>query len=148
MQKPIELSASLVGTLLGTLQATLLAAALLAARPVQAADLVVIVHPAAAAPTKEQVADVFLGKSRVFTPIDQIEAAPIRAEFYRKATGRDLAQIKMAWARLVFTGKGLPPKEFAGAAAVKKAVAADLKAIGYIDYADVDDSVKAALRLD
>jgi hypothetical protein len=134
--------------LLATSLATVLAVALPGTGPARAADIVVIVHPSAIAPTREQVADVYLGKSRAFTPLDHVEAAPIRAEFYRKAAGRDLSQVKMAWARLVFTGKGLPPKEFAGAAAVKKAVAADLKAIGYIDHADVDPTVKAALRLD
>jgi len=127
---------------------TLLAAYFVGIGATWAADIVVVVHSGAQAPTREQVADVYLGKSRAYTPLDQVEAAPIRAEFYRKATGRDLAQVKMVWARLVFTGKGLPPKESAGAAAVKKAVAADPKAIGYIDKADVDTSVKAALTLD
>ena len=127
---------------------TLLAASLLGTGAVGAAEIVVIVHPAADSPTREQLADVYLGRSRLYTPIDQVEAAPIRAEFYRRAAGRDPAQVKMTWARLVFTGKGLPPKELAGAAAVKKAVAGDPKAVGYIDHADLDATVKAALRLD
>lgn len=125
----------------------LLAAGLLGSGPARAADIVVIVNPAADAPTREQVADVYLGKSRAYTPIDHVEVAPIRAEFYRKATGRDLAQVKMAWARLVFTGKGLPPRETSGPAEMKRAVAADPKAIGYIDRADMDETVKAALAL-
>jgi len=127
---------------------TLLAAGIFGIGTARAADIVVVVHPAAQVPTPEQVADVYLGKSRAYTPLDQVEAAPIRAEFYRKATGRDLAQVKMVWARLVFTGKGLPPKEFAGADAVKKAVSADPKAMGYILKSDVDTSVKAAQTLD
>jgi hypothetical protein len=126
----------------------LLGAGLLAPGSTHAADIVVIVHPAAIPPTREQVADVYLGKSRAYTPVDQLELAPIRVEFYRKATGRDQSQVKMAWARIVFTGKGLPPKELSGAAAVKKAVAADAKVIGYVDSADVDATVKAALSLD
>jgi hypothetical protein len=41
---------------------------------------VVIGHPSAAALTKDQVADIFLGKNLNMTPVDQAEAAPIRAE--------------------------------------------------------------------
>jgi ABC-type phosphate transport system substrate-binding protein len=123
-------------------------AGMLAASACHAADIVVIVHPEAPAPTKEQVSDIYLGKSRTYSPVDLAEASPIRAEFYRKATGRDLAQVRMAWARLVFTGKGLPPKELASAAAVKLAVATDPKAIGYIEKSDVDATVKPVLRLE
>jgi len=125
-----------------------LAVALTAAASFAHADVVVIGNPAAAALTKDQVADVFLGKSQAFTPIDQPDAAPVRADFYKKATGRDPAQVKATWSRLVFTGKAVAPKEVADAAAVKKAVAADPKAIGYIDKSAVDGSVKVLLALD
>jgi hypothetical protein len=64
------------------------------------------------------------------------------------ATGRDLPQIKAVWSRLTFTGQGRPPKELADAVAVKKAVAADPRAIGYIDKADLDASVTVVLTLD
>lgn len=112
------------------------------------ADTVVIANPAAAAMTKDQVADVFLGKDQSITPIDQPESAAVRADFYKKATGRDLAQVKATWSRLTFSGKGQPPKELPDAAAVKKAVAADPKAVGYIDKSAVDSSVKVVLSLD
>lgn len=114
----------------------------------QAGDIVVIGNPAAAALTKDQVADVFLGKSQAATPIDQAESAPIRAEFYKQATGRDMAQVKSTWSRLVFSGKGQAPKEVADSAAVKKAVVADPKAIGYVSKAAVDGSVKVIHSVD
>jgi ABC-type phosphate transport system substrate-binding protein len=107
-----------------------------------AADLVVVGNPSAAPMTKDQVADVFLGKSQSSVPVDQVESSPLRAEFYKKATGRDAAQIKALWSRLVFSGKAQPPKELADSAAVKKAVAADPKAVGYIEKGAVDGSVK------
>ncbi len=107
-----------------------------------AADVVVVGNPSAAPLTKDQVADIFLGKSQAMTPVDQVDTAPIRADFYKRATSRDLAQVKALWSRLAFSGKGTPPKELADAAAVKKAVAADPKAVGYIDKSAVDASVK------
>jgi heterodisulfide reductase subunit A-like polyferredoxin len=112
------------------------------------AQIVIIVNPVATAPTKEQVADIFLGKNQSLTPFDQVESSPIYADFYKKATGRDVAQVKSTWSRIVFSGKGQSPKQLADSAAVKKAVAADLKAVGYIDKSALDGSVKAALSLD
>jgi ABC-type phosphate transport system substrate-binding protein len=112
------------------------------------AELVVIANPAVGPLTKDQVSDLFLGKSQAFTPIDQAEGAPIYADFYKKATGRDTAQVKSTWSRVVFTGKGQAPKQLPDSAAVKKAVAADPKAVGYIEKSAVDGTVKVALSLE
>ena len=113
----------------------------------RAADIVVIVSPASTL-TKEQVADVFLGKNTSNSPIDLPESSPIRAAFYAKATGKEASQVKALWARLVFSGKSQPPKELPDASAVKKAVASDPKAVGYIDKSAVDASVKVLTALD
>jgi len=108
------------------------------------AEVVVVVNPKAAESTlgKEQVAQFFLGRSTALTPIDQPDSAPIRAEFYKKVTDKDAAQAKALWSKLVFTGKATMPKEVADNAAVKAAVAANPKAIGYIDKSAVDATVK------
>jgi ABC-type phosphate transport system substrate-binding protein len=127
---------------------TVMCGLLAAMAGVQAADLVVIANPAVGPLTKDQVADLFLGKSQSFTPIDQAEGSPVYAEFYKKATGRDVAQVKSTWSRVVFTGKGQPPKQLPDSAAVKKAVAADPKGVGYIEKSAVDGTVKAVLSLD
>jgi ABC-type phosphate transport system substrate-binding protein len=112
------------------------------------AGTVVVGNPSAAPLTKAQVEDIFLGKNLAVTPIDQTEGSPIRDQFYTKATGRDAAQVKATWSRITFSGKGQPPKAVPDAAAVKKAVAADPKAVGYIDAAAVDATVKVLLTLD
>jgi ABC-type phosphate transport system substrate-binding protein len=92
--------------------------------------------------TKDQVSQFFLGKSSAYTPVDQPDSAPIRAEFYKKVTDKEASQVKALWSKLVFTGKATMPKEAGDSAAVKKAVAADPKAIGYIEKSAVDASVK------
>lgn len=131
------------------LKKSLLRVALLASlsASAMAANLVVIGHPSAAALTKDQVSDVYLGKSQALTPIDQPESSATYADFYQKAAGRDVSQVKSTWSRIVFSGKGQPPKQMPDAAAVKKAVAADPKAIGYIEKSAVDGSVKVLLDL-
>ena len=128
---------------------SLIAALAFCATCAGAADLVVIANPAAATPlTKDQIADLFLGKSQSLAPVDQSDSSAVYAEFYRKATGRDIAQVKATWARLVFSGKAQAPRQLPDSAAVRRAVAADPKAIGYIEKSAVDSSVKVVLSLD
>ena len=125
------------------INAAIAAAALATAVPALA-EVVVVVNPKAAeaSMTKEQVAQFFLGKSTAMTPIDQPEDAPVRAEFYKKVTDKDASQAKALWSKLVFTGKASMPKEVANSAAVKSAVAANPKAIGYMEKSAVDATVK------
>ena len=119
------------------------------------AEIVVIVNPKnpAANMSAEQVAAIYLGTTTSFPDggavalADQPEAAGIRGDFYQKATGRSVAQVKATWARITFTGKGTPPKELKSDADVKAFVAGDPKAIGYVDSSAVDGSVKAVLKL-
>jgi ABC-type phosphate transport system substrate-binding protein len=128
----------------------LLAAGLaMGSAPVFAAELVVIVNPKNPATRmfSEQAAQFFLGKSTLFTPIEYDDGVAIRNEFYAKVLQKDAAQVKTIWSKLVFTGKGTAPKEYKSAAEVKKAVAADVSAIGYIDKSAVDDSVKVILTV-
>lgn len=127
----------------------LLAAAMCsAALPALAAEIVVVVNPKNPATRmfSEQAAQFFLGKSTLFTPVEHTEG-PLRNEFSQKVLGKDTAQVKSQWSKLVFTGKGTAPKEYASSAEVKKAVAADVQAIGYIEKSAVDDSVKVILTV-
>jgi ABC-type phosphate transport system substrate-binding protein len=113
------------------------------------AEIVVIVnakHPAAAM-TAEQIANVYLGKDPSFAPVDLPESAALRNEFYRKVAGKDSAQVKTMWARLIFTGKAQPPKQVGSAADAVKQVAGNDKAIAYVDRSVVDASVKAVLTI-
>ncbi|WP_093553002.1 hypothetical protein [Pseudoduganella namucuonensis] len=124
-------------------------AALIAATVPAMAETVVIVSPKNPATRmfSEQAAQFFLGKSTMFTPVDQAEGSAIRNDFYQKVTDKDAAQVKAIWSKLVFTGKATPPREYKSNADVKKAVADDPKAIGYIDKSAVDDTVKVILTL-
>ena len=120
-----------------------LAAVLGAAVPAMA-EVVVVVNPSApqASMTRDEVAQYFLGKSTALAPVDQPESAPIRAEFYKKVADKDMSQVKALWSKLVFTGKATMPKEVGGSADVRRAVAANPKAIGYMEKSAVDATVK------
>jgi hypothetical protein len=129
------------------LKITVVLAATLMLAAVAQADVVVIGNLAAPTMNKDEVSQFFLGKNQSMKPVDRSSSDPIKAQFYQKLSGQDLSQVKATWSRLVFTGKASAPKELPDAAAVKKAVAADPKAIGYIDKSEVDATVKVLLTL-
>lgn len=114
-----------------------------------AGEIAVIVNPKNPATRmfSEQAAQFFLGKSTLFTPVEYTDGSAIKNDFYQKVLGKDTAQVKAIWSKLVFTGKGAAPKEYSSAAEVKKAVAHDPQAIGYIDKSAVDDTVKVILTV-
>src|SRR6218665_502590 len=84
------------------------------------AQIAVVMNPSAAPLSKDQVANIYLGRSFDLKPLDLPESSPAREQFYKKATDRDLSQVKATWSRIVFTGKGQPPKEQPNPPAVKK----------------------------
>lgn len=113
------------------------------------ADIAVVVNPANSnAVSADDLNRLFLGRASSFadgskaTPLNMAEGTPARDEFDSKVLSRSAAQLKAYWSKLVFTGKGTPPKELADDAAIKAAVAADSSAIGYISSSSVDASVK------
>lgn len=134
------------------IQSAMIAGALLLPA-LASAEVVVIVHPSVAATgTKDDVANVFLGKSPTLggvslTPIDQEEGSDARKEFYDKAAGKTPSQLNSYWSRIVFTGKGQPPRAVSDDSAVKEAVAKNKSLIGYIDSGALDSSVKKVLSV-
>jgi ABC-type phosphate transport system substrate-binding protein len=124
------------------------AATLLLAFGVARADVVVVVSAKSSASklTKDQVADIFLGRSTSMVPLDQAAGSPIRDQFYSKVAGQTAAQVKTLWAKLSFSGKGTPPKALGSDDEVKAQLAANPNAIAYIDKSKVDASVKTVLE--
>lgn len=119
------------------------------------AEVVVVVSAKSGASplTVDQVSDIFLGKSNALAgagqavPIDQNDASATREEFYKKATGKNAAQVKAYWSKQIFSGKGQPPKEVGDNASVKTLLASNPNMVGYIDKAAVDASVKVLLTI-
>lgn len=82
------------------------------------AELVVVVHPANNNTISEkQVKRIFLGKDKKFSdgtesiPVNQSQDNDVRQAFDENMLGRSSSQISAYWSKLVFTGKGIPPKE-------------------------------------
>ena len=115
------------------------------------ADVVAVVSAKSAVQslTSDQLADIFLGRVSRFPngllalPIDLRDGSPERDQFYARITGKTPAQVKAYWSKIIFTGRGQPPKAVASDLDVKKFLAANIGAIGYIDAALLDDTVRA-----
>jgi ABC-type phosphate transport system substrate-binding protein len=115
-----------------------------------AADVVAVVSARNPVTTlsKSHVVDIFLGKASRFpdgspaVPVDQAEGSAARDEFYAKFAGKSPAQLKAHWSKIIFTGRGQPPREVSNDAEVKKLIAERPNSIGYIEKNLVDGSVK------
>lgn len=119
------------------------------------AELVVIVSSRSVAPTlsSDQVAAIFLGQAGRFpnglevAALDQRIGSSERNQFYQQVTGKTPALLKAHWSKMVFTGRGQPPREAADSSAVRRMVADDPSLIGYIDRTALDASVRPVLVL-
>ena len=117
------------------------------------ADVVAVVSPKSPVTTlsKNQLADIFLGKTARFpdgrpvVPIDQAEGTATRDEFYTQFTGKSAAQIKAHWSKIIFTGRGQPPRAAANGREIMTLLAGNPNAIGYIERNIADNTVTVLL---
>ena len=114
------------------------------------ADVVAVVsvrNPVTAL-SKVQVIDIFLGRTNRFpdgsqaVPVDQPDGSPARNEFYASFGRTTAAQLRAYWSKIIFTGRGQPPKTVANAEAIRKLLAANPQVIAYVERVAVDESMK------
>ena len=127
----------------------ILAATFLLVASAALSEPVVIIHPnnASALDTKV-IVKIFLGKEKKFSdgsetiPVNQNPGSQTRQDFDKNILGRSTTQVVANWSKLVFTGKGIPPKELESDAEVINLVSTNPSVIGYVDRTSVTDAVK------
>lgn len=97
---------------------------------------------------ERDVKNFYLGKKTVWDNGDRVTVytqttSAVHIAFVKAVVSKTPQQYATYWKKSLFTGTGLPPKDFASDAEVKAAVAAQPGAIGYITPAALDASVKA-----
>lgn len=109
----------------------------------------VIVHPSnASALSESEISRIFLGKMKSFPgggqalPVNQNEGAGARNNFESTVLKKSSSQIKAYWSKLVFTGKGTPPKVVGADSDVVGLVKSNPNIIGYVDESAVTGDVK------
>lgn len=113
------------------------------------AQNVIIVHPGVQIDLSQQdVERLFLAKTKTFpdggvaVPVNRQEGEKIKVAFDHRILGKNESQMKSYWAKLIFTGKAVPFKQLNSDQEVMEFVANHPGAIGYVDAANADDSVK------
>jgi ABC-type phosphate transport system substrate-binding protein len=116
-------------------------------------DIIVIVNNDNAQVIDQRyVQRVYTGVSKAWPdgspvfPLDQDSGGDIREAFCEQWLGRSPAAVGAIWAQNIFTGKALPPKIVAPDEQMKRIVATNRNAIGYIRRSSLDAGVKAVLR--
>ncbi len=99
----------------------------------------------------KEIKKVYLGKSKSLSsgykvkPIALMQGSATRDEFNQTVLKKSDSQLKSYWAKLIFTGKGHPPKEFTSDQEVISEVSSNPKLIGYIDAKNLTPDVKVIL---
>jgi len=110
------------------------------------ADIAVVVHPEnpLSSMSSEEVAAVYLGRNAALRPIDLPERGGLYNWFYYRVTGQDPTRAKIAWAKHF---DKIPPVQVTSSAEAMRRVAANKKAIAYVDVRVVDPSVKIVMTI-
>jgi len=68
-------------------------------------------------------------------------------KFYSAVIGKSVNEVRKQWTRLLLSGQASAPLKCPSDKIVKKVIAANPNAIGYIDTSALDDTVKEILRI-
>lgn len=96
---------------------------------------------------EREVADIFLAKTshvadgQRVRPVE-LNDSTFKAVFYRKISGKTLAQVHSYWTTLIFTGKGRPPKNLDDVEKLVELLNNDPHAIAYLPLGQVSASMK------
>ncbi len=116
--------------------------------------IAVIVHPERRVElSKDDLTQIYLRRRRFWddsvpiVPLNLAAGTTLRAVFSRTVLRQSEARLAEHWNRQYFYGN-LPPATLASTEAVRRYVASDPNAIGYVPASEVDDSVRVVLRLE
>lgn len=118
--------------------------------PALAGEAVLVVHRDNPISSLEltEVRSIFLGKKVFWDDGNAIEvllqeSGETHRNFSQNILGKSPRQLSMYWKRILFSGEGLPPREVTGDEEMLETIAANTKAIGYIDNSVNDNRVKS-----
>lgn len=131
----------------------LLLLVLIAWVPVSFAELAVIVHK----DNKDEMDAnylqmIFLGKAKGFpsagkaVPLDLEQGSATREVFLKEVAKKTKSQYSAYWAKIMFTGKGVPPKIVASDKEMIELVSKNPNIIGYVDSASVTGDVRVVAK--
>jgi len=116
--------------------------------------MAIIVHPDRHATLSiEEIAQIYLRRKRfwddgaIIVPLNLPSQAPLRERFSQLVLNQSETRLADYWNRQYFYGI-LPPATLASTEAMRRYVASDPNAIGYVPVSEVDGSVHVILQLE
>lgn len=120
----------------------------------QEGRVAVIVHPERRAElSPDDIAQIYLRRKRFWgdgtaiVPLNLPSQAPLRVHFSQRVLKQTEPRLAAYWNQQYLYGV-LPPATLASTEAVRRYVASDPNAIGYVPVSEIDDSVRVVLHLD
>ena len=117
------------------------------------AEVSVIVHPSnASALDKDAISRIFLGKTRGFPgggdaiPVSFKDGSATSKEFTKSVLKKSPKQLKAYWAKMIFTGKGTPPKQLELDSEMVDLVSKNPSFIGYVASGNEGAGVKVVAK--
>jgi ABC-type phosphate transport system substrate-binding protein len=100
----------------------------------------VVVHESnsTVAVTRAELSAIYLKRRRSWpdgreiVPLGHLSTSGLRERFSHAVHGKSVAYVTRYWQRLIFSGRGIPPREMRSDAAVLAFVKANAGAVGYI----------------
>ena len=98
--------------------------------------------------SRAELTDIYTGRmnslssGQKIVPIDQKENSSAYSRFYNDYLEFTVAQIKVHWSKLIFSGRGQPPRTVADEKAMAEFVAKHPNAIGYLSADQVDNKLR------
>lgn len=119
------------------------------------APIAIIVNPSNNTQFDERtVRQIFLGQIKTYPDgseartYDNLGNSDLRSGFITKVLRRNESTMNAYWARMIFTAKATPPQELPNSDSVKKTVANNKNAIGYIEADLVDSTVRVIITIE
>ncbi|WP_231874242.1 hypothetical protein [Alcanivorax sp. NBRC 102024] len=125
---------------------------LMLATTVQADPVVVVsANSSLGALTQDEVRQIFNGQARRVSgvsvkPLDLPSRGDAREAFYQQVLGKSAEQMKSYWARMIFTGRGMPPREVSSEQEMVMLVGSNRNFVGYLDASQVTPDLKVVFR--
>ncbi len=123
--------------------------------PMLAGPVEIIIHPSSKVTTitRAELSKIFLKRLRTWSdgtraePVDQVPSSAAREEFSELVHGRSVVTVEVYWKRMIFSGRGVPPRELESDAAVIEFVRSTPGAVGYItDSEELEGVVKLTVE--
>ena len=102
--------------------------------------------------SESSVRQLYMGNTRsaggfAVLLLDMPEGSTSRKSFYRRVADKSESQLKSYWARMIFTGRGTPPRQVGSAQEMVSTLKANPGMLGYLEERDLQPGLKVLLRL-